>query len=344
VLIPSDNFDFVGNFAKGYGEAGFDVAAGRLNFELESGEYDVVHLLWPEEFTDWRLPTVAEIDAILERLDRWARRSRLIISVNNLYPHRHPKDPLFHRLYTGFYERAEVIHHFSQTSKDWVCREYPSIASRNHIVRLGFNYERLLPAGKRDRAAARNAFGFKRDETVFLVFGTLRFWDEVELLQRAFAAARVKGKRLLLTAHYVESGAVWMQRWRRLNWQWWLRTKGVLAMVKRIPDDELASLFDAADAVIVIRHNSLSSGVPSLAMTFGRYVIGPDFGALPEYLLPTGNGLYDQSSADDLARAMEHAASADREGIGADNARVAAGWGWGGIVQTCLDALPQTRA
>src|SRR6516164_7194833 len=143
VLIPSDNFDFVANFAIGYRSLGFDATAGQINFELETGDFDLIHILWPEEFTGWRVPTSGQIDAVLARLDRWAKRSRLIISVNNLYPHRHPRDPQFHRLYTGFYERATVIHHFSHTSKDLVCREYPTLAGSNHVLRLGFNSERL---------------------------------------------------------------------------------------------------------------------------------------------------------------------------------------------------------
>ena len=77
-------------------------------------------------------------------------------------------------------------------------------------------------------------------------------------------------------------------------------------------------------------------------MTFGRFVIAPNFGAIPEYLAGTGNALYDQSSPDSLALAMEHAAATDREGVGAENARIAAGWGWADSVGTCLDALPAT--
>ena len=341
VLIPSDNFDFVANFVGGYRKLGFDATGGHINFELGSSNFDIVHLLWPEEFTGWSVPTPAQIDAAFAGLDRWAKRSRLIITVNNLYPHRFHKNANFHRLYTGFYARAEVIHHFSQASKDLVCREYPSIAGRNHVVRVGFNYERLLPSGPRNRAAARRAFGIAPDETVFLVFGTLRFWEEVRLLQRAFARARVPKKRLLLTAHYLEAGPIWRQRWRRWRWQRWRRSDGVQSVIERVPDEDLHRLFDAIDAVVVIRQNSMSSGVPSMAMTFGRFVIAPNVGAMPEYLAGTDNALYDQTSADDLARAMERAAVADREHVGTENARIAATWGWEAIVRACLDALPR---
>ena len=75
VLIPSNNFDFVANLAIGYRSLGFDAIGGQVNFELETGDFDVIHIQWPEEFTDWRAPTPAQIDAVLARLDRWAKRS-----------------------------------------------------------------------------------------------------------------------------------------------------------------------------------------------------------------------------------------------------------------------------
>jgi glycosyltransferase involved in cell wall biosynthesis len=340
VLIPSDNFDFAANLALGYRKRGFAAIGGRINFELETGDFDVVHFLWPEEFTDWRCPTAPQIKEIFSRLDRWAGRSRIIISVNNLYPHRNGKDPLFHRLYAGFFERAEVIHHFSCISKDWLCKAYPAAAQSNHVVRLGFNYERLLASPPPDRTTARRSFGFASDEIIFLVFGSLRFWEEVQLLKRAFGAAQVPSKRLLLTAQYHESGAIWRQRWRRWQWKRWQRSNKIQLVTERVPDQELSKLFAAVDAVVVIRQNSLSSGVPSMAATFGRFVIAPNSGALPEYLAGTENVLYDQYSVEDLARAMERAAMVDREQIGRDNARIAASWGWEGIVRSCLDALP----
>jgi glycosyltransferase involved in cell wall biosynthesis len=343
VLILSDGIDWVANFAEGYRKMGYDVTGGLINFELESSQYDIVHVFWPEEFCGWSLPTEKQVDSVLRRLDRWVKHARLIFSVSNLYPHRYPGHPLFHRLYTGFYQRADVIHHYAQASKELVCREYPSIASRNHVVHVGFNYERLLPSGPRNRTAARTALGIDPGAMVYLVFGSLRFWHEVRMLQRAFALARVPNKRLLLTADYVEGGPRWRQRWRRFQWRRWQGTRGIQAMVRHVPNDDLPRLFDAADAVAVIRRDCMTSGVPNLAMTFGRYVIAPNFGATAEYLAETGNALYEQDSAEDLARAMERAAAVDRERIGVENAKIAAGWEWAGIVQTCLDALSKAR-
>jgi glycosyltransferase involved in cell wall biosynthesis len=342
VLIPSDHRDWIVNFVDGYRRLGWDVTTGVYNFDLEACQPDVVHFNWPEEITGWKLPDKAKLDATIGRLDRWARRSRLIVSVNNLYPHGQHGDPIWRRLYTAFYERADVIHHFSQTSKDMVCLEYPSIAGRNHLVRLGFNYDLLLPAGPRDRAASRAAFGIERDEIVYLVFGSLRFWDEVCFLKDAFERAKAPGKRLLVAARYVESGPTLRQRWRRWHWGQWQRSNNVVRVNGYVPDEDVYKLFDAADAVVVIRQNSLSSGVPLLAMTFGRMVIGPAFGGIEEYLAGAENLLYNGDSAVSLAAAMERAANIDRERVGSKNRELAAGWTWDGIIKSCLDALTPT--
>jgi glycosyltransferase involved in cell wall biosynthesis len=327
------------NFAEAYARLGCEVTVGRYNFELEASQPDLIHFLWPEELTDWKAPTPEQTDSIIARLGRWSRRSHIVISVNNLYPHRHDKNPACHRLYEAFYQHADVIHHFGHASKVLVCREYPSIADRNHVVRLGFNYDRLLPEQPRNRMASRRGFGFAPEEIVYLVFGSLRSWSEVDFLRRAFSRAKVPRKRLLVAARYNEPGSVWRQRWRRLRWHSWQRLHNVVRVVDYVPDDAVCDCFNAADAVVVIRQHSLSSGIPSLAMTFGRLVIGPEVGLIPEYITGADNLLFDPNSVESLADALEQAAKMDREAVGAHNRRIAAGWGWDAIVKTCRDSV-----
>lgn len=343
VLIASDNFDLVSNLASGYAAHDYDVVAGAINFDLGLGEFDVVHILWPEELTGWQLPEPGRIREITTKLAEWRDRSRIVVSANNLFPHRFGRHKLFRELYISCYEHADAIHHFSQISKTLVTQEYPEIANANHVVRVGFNYARLLPPKPVDRAEARRAFGLKPSDTVFLAFGALRSWDEVSLLRRAFETAHVPGKKLLLASQFAEDGPVWKRRWHRLLWERWQKRDAVIALNRRVPETDLPSLFSAADAVLVVRQQSMSSGVPSLAMTFGRFVIAPRLGAMEEYLKGTGNALYQIGSADDLARAMEEAAAADRGQVGMTNSEIAAGWRWDQIARACLDAVADRR-
>lgn len=339
VLIPSDQRDWAVHFAEAYRRLGYDVLTGTFNFDLEACNPDILHLLWPEELTAWKAPSSEQISAIKARLARWRRRSRVIFTLSNLYPHGYHGNQEYHRLYSTFFEHADVIHHFSETSRTLVCKEYPTIAHKNHIVRVGYNYDLLLPLGNCDRVASRHSFGFNDSHTVFLVFGALRFWDEVQLLQRAFSMARIPGKRLLLAARYSGQGASWYQRWRRWRWRRWSNSRGMVSFGSYIPDEEICRFFGAADVVLVVRESTLSSGIPNLAMTFGKMVIGPDVGGVPEFIEGSGNILYDPTSAASLARAMEQSTSADRETIGRKNREIAAGRDWEQIIRACVGAL-----
>ena len=124
---------------------------------------------------------------------------------------------------------------------------------------------------------------------VYLCFGSLRFWEEVCLIRDAFARARVPRKRLFMAARYLSPGSSWKLRWKRLRWQLWQRRHKILRVAEYVPDNEVPRMFDAADAVVIVRNNSLTSGVPSLAMTFGRFVIAPNFGGIPKYLAGADN-------------------------------------------------------
>jgi glycosyltransferase involved in cell wall biosynthesis len=344
VLIPSDVQNWVVNLAEAYRNLGFDVVVGKQNFELECCSADIVHLQWPEEMTGWKVPSLQDIARLTECLDRWAKRSRIISTVHNLYPHGHYRNPDYHRLFTTFYERSDVIHHFGETSRTLVCQEYPVVAGRCHVVRLGFNYDRLIPASRPDRSMIRQALGLQPDEVVYLVFGSLRSRDELRLIQEAYSRARVKRKRLLMAARYHATGPVWRQRLGRWRWQFWQQHHSVVEMTEYVPDEQVFRLFHASDAVVIVRQNSMGSGIPSLTMTFGRMAIAPDSGMIPEYLAGADNILYQSDSSASLADAMERAAAVDREAIGARNRQIAAGWDWQSIIRTCLDALPAAPA
>ena len=99
--------------------------------------------------------------------------------------------------------------------------------------------------------------------------------------------------------------------------------------------DVLTMLLTAADVVVVVRPGPVNSGVTSLAMTFGRMLVVPRIGGNEEYVRGTGNLLYNSTSPEDLARALDEAASADREAIGRTNREIALGWSW----QRIIDAV-----
>jgi glycosyltransferase involved in cell wall biosynthesis len=181
--------------------------------------------------------------------------------------------------------------------------------------------------------------GIDDDEFVVLMIGQIRFWREVELIQRAFDLARVPKKRLLMAGKFALSAPQWRKQLLRLRWNWWLNKRRAVVDTRYVPENELSRFLDSSDVVIVPRlEEQLNSGIPFLAMTFGRMVIAPNCGAYREYLSDTRNLLYQAGNAESLALKLEEAAVLDTNAIGRDNAIIASNWSWREFCQACLDA------
>ena len=238
VLIPSDNQDFVAELARAYARLGWDAVVGRANFELETGQFDLVHLQWPEELSGWEAPSSAQIDGIARRLERWSQRAKLLLTVHNLHPHRQVTDPSSVQLYEAVYARVPVLLHFTETSRRQVCEHFPQAAKQRNVVTGFFNWDGLLPA-RHEGLPARERMGIWPGDFMVLVFGALREWPEARLISRAYSMAAIPGKRLLMAGRYQESGPVWRQRWRRWIWARWLRRSRAVVVDRFVPDEQV---------------------------------------------------------------------------------------------------------
>jgi len=339
VLIPSDEPSFVPPWAEAYRSNGCEVAVGTRNFHFQTAQYDLLHILWPEELTGWRPPSADSLSKIARLLDGWQRQSKILVGVNNLHPHGGKKDQRYWQLYQIFYESASAIQHYSSVSVTMVCEEFPAARSRPHVVTGPFNYAHLLRYSC-DRATARASLSLRADEFCLLIIGAVRFWAEVRLLMRAVSFTRLPKLRILMAGRWEdwEVPRGWRRRLRRFVWLAWLRKERALRIEQYVPDEELPRLFAAADAVAVLRIRSLNSALPLLAMTLGRLVIAPNWGAIPEFLAGTRNLLYEPGDARSLAEALERAGTLDREAIGAENQALALSWSWKDTAARCLRA------
>src|ERR1051326_1382349 len=337
-LIPTDDSMIIPGITEEYARRGYEVVVGVRNFFLKLHHADLVHVQWPEELSGWRLPSSEKMDEIRRAVDWWSETCPLIVSVNNFYPHGFDHHPVMKGLYEIFYQRASVILHYSEISRNMVLKEFPGSRGKANVVANYFCYDRLL-SSKPDREKHRCELGFSTEEFVVLVFGALRFRGEVELIQKAFRGARVRGKRLLMAGRYVEETGKWLRRWRSLNLKLWLKSHRALTVGGHIPDDEVHKYLEAADAIIVPRLKDMTSGLVGLGLTFGLPIIAPNHGAYPEYLQGTDNPLYQSGDAEALAKAIEKAAMVDRERIYRQNRQLAEAWSWKSLIDVGLSAL-----
>jgi glycosyltransferase involved in cell wall biosynthesis len=224
-----------------------------------------------------------------------------------------------------------MVLHFTNTSRELVCREFPTAAQAQHVVTGFFNLSHLVPS-PRDPAAARRAHGFRQDDFVILVFGGIREWAEVELVRRAFDRAKVRHKRLLMCGRYDEPGPKLLQRWRWWKWAAWLRSRHAVVIPAYVPDGAVHTIVDAADALVIPRRSALNSGLPAVGASFGKIVIAPRCGAYPELLAGTQNPIFTPDDCEDLARQIENAAQLDREAIAGQNTTLTKAWSWANLI------------
>ena len=185
-LIPASAHDWL---AEGYRSLGWEVAVGPANFKIRASHYDVVHHQWPEEYSDWQVPTEQQIAEIEERLHWWSLRAKNIFTVHNLYPHVAAGHPAWHELYSCIYRHCHLISHFSHTSHRLVLEEFPAARKAKHVVHCPASNELELTR-QRQRGSCRAEMNIGEDEFVVLMIGSIRFWEEAKLIRQAFDLAR----------------------------------------------------------------------------------------------------------------------------------------------------------
>lgn len=345
VLIPSDNLDYVPWLANAYVRRGFEVVTGVQNFFHPWAKFDIVHHVWGEELTSWKVPDEKELARVRESAERWAKTATVIFWVNNLYPHGDEVTKRFWKLNQIFYETSSLIVHLSKTAEQMALKDWPIASEKRNLVGKELAYLELRPPQRPDRQAVRRELGFAPGDLVVLVFGGLRFWAEVQLIMDAFDKTKAPNKRLLVVARYnerKEQGRL-QRRYRQFRWRRWLQRNHSVVITEYIPDADISGYFEAADVAIVPRLRDNSSGIVGMALTFGTPLIVPNHGAFPDYIEGTGNLLYESGDAASLAQAIDRAASIDRARISEENRRVADTLNWDNFVDACLKAVGKSQ-
>ena len=202
VLIPTDIPMFFHELADAYHHCGYNAVFGKGNFFIHSADFDLLHILWPEELCDWGKVDEKKLKEIEWLIDWWANRTSILVSVSNLYPHRYDGDLFFQKLYSMFYCKASLIAHHSEASLKLVQAEFPVTRSRFNIVTTYCNYTRLL-SDTVNRETARKLLHYHENDFVILCFGALRLWDELRLIQNAYNRCKVQNKKLLMADRHI---------------------------------------------------------------------------------------------------------------------------------------------
>ncbi len=342
VLLPTNNRTFVDTLADAYEGIGWHVERGMSLIEtLESQQRaTLIHINWPEELVGWDAGLQENLPKVLQWLDKAKGRTPIVATVHNIFPHTARDKNIWRVAYSEIYQRVDVIHHMSFTSKELFLAIFPELNLKKHIISVGFGFDHIDRPVREGVEIWRNKLSLSSDHLGLLSFGELRSWNELKLLKDGFARARLNNKRLILASRYT-GGKGFLQRWlhRGLRLSWEVR-RDIYRIRRYVPDSEVANLFSAVDALVVVRLESLNSGLVVLGMKMGVPVIAPRVGAIPEHLGDAGNILWDPTGGSGaLAAALERSKDIDRQVVGNANRIRAAGWTGKRMIECVIAAI-----
>ena len=163
------------------------------------------------------------------------------------------------------------------------------------------SYIGVYPQG-RSRSEARSELGLPQDSFVFLCFGELREYKEIDLLLAAFASVSLPDARLLIAGNAKDPSV-------GLDVSAASATDSrILTMLGFVPENQIFELFHACDAAVLARGDGGTSGSLILALSMGLPVVAADLPTVRELTHDGEAGwLFQPHDASSLRAALDRA-------------------------------------
>lgn len=226
---------------------------------------------------------------------------RVVYTMHNALPHdtgRPRLDALMQRVLCRIASRV-IVH--GSAGRDIAVRLFGCPRRKLAVVPHGHYrgcYQLAVSA-----AEARCRLGLDPGPRVFLYFGLLRPYKGLEDLLQTWGFAAPEGSGLLVVGHTNERS--YADRLVRLAEM----APGVRLINRFVPDDEVHWYFSAADVAVLPFRRVLTSGSAILAMSYGKPIIAPRLGDIPETLGEGGGLLYDPADPKGLQNSLARAAA-----------------------------------
>lgn len=226
------------------------------------------------------------------------------------------------------YNSDAVIVHCTAARSMLEAQLAPANRKKIHVIPHG-NYIGRYPEHAH-RAITRKALGLDGDALVYLFLGGIRRYKGILGLVRAFKALGPGENLILLLAGRIQDADIEEDLFREIA-----EDPRIIGIFQFIPDEDIQIYMSAADVVVAPFQDVLTSGSVILAMSFGKAVVAPRIGCLPELVSEHGGFLYDARDSGGLRAALEavvlHSDSIARRGE--RNRRAIRVNDWGSVAQ-----------
>lgn len=284
---------------------------------------DIVHFQWPEYVFGSQKKHFS--DENVERLENRIGQLkdcgiRIFVQVHNLKPHRN-QDKNVLRLYDVLYQRADVMVHMGNYSRELLQTQYPNA---RHVVIPHHIYDNMLPFSV-SQQEARQRLHLSQEKKIILSFGKFRNDKErnfvLDLKNKCshspqLSIVNCQSSLFLMPGFYRETLHTWNPKKlvTRLYHTIRYKLKGIRFCNEVIPDDMMQCYFCAADVVLIQRLDILNSGNLPMAFHAGKVVVGPDVGNVGPILRETGNFTFAPNDKKSAISALQKALEAISKG------------------------------
>jgi beta-1,4-mannosyltransferase len=298
---------------------------------------DIIHLHWPELLVKSKLSDMSRVDLLKDDhfndlihalKTKKAGGAKIILTVHNEMPHKGDSDR-FQQLYESVFGLCDGIIHMGKTSKKITDQRYHAATEGKpfFIIPHG-NYKIFDNSISRD--VCRKKLSVNPQDKLLLAFGAIRSAKELNFGIRAFKEASVSQSIFLMAGklpHPYKSQPVHFKTRKNLYVNMFSRR--IRTVEKVIEPNEVQIYLNAADLLFIPRFNTLNSGNVALGFTFGKVVVGPDYGVIGEDLKKCGNPVFDPYRIETVAAAIREGFILAQSGHGEKNrdyAETEMGW------------------
>lgn len=212
---------------------------------------------------------------------------KIIYTAHNIVPHEHSRIDFWLKRLVYTVSHHIIVH--SKYIEDKLHRIFPFTQGNSSVIPHG-NFDNYLPERPITKGEAIQQLGLPADAQLLLFFGYLREYKGVDLLVEAFEQAGGQNGRLhLIIAGRPHSATLT----KKLHQMIELHPHGDRIMLHDhfIPNEDVATYFSAADAIVLPYRHIDHSGIIHLAYSFGKAVIATAVGDFPEAVEHQKSGL-----------------------------------------------------
>ena len=269
----------------------------RLFWSDECESMDVIHIMWPNIFSD----AMGQGSDLLQRvLYLKSKGVKIIATCHNLIPH--TPNELWQKAYDIIYNNCDVMIHLGNYSLRICQSRYPEA---KHAMIPHHIYDKLYKETV-DKGEALKKMYLSEKYKYILCMGAFRNKDErnlVKFIAKAFKHNSVK----IIAPSFILLPNGKCRLWRRSGWKWLLIKmlhSNIIVKGKYVDHDEIPFYYAASDIAFIHRYSILNSGNLPLAFMFGKVVVGPAVGNVGEILDETKNPIFIPNERDSMIQAV----------------------------------------